>query len=383
MSALSLFRSQHLLLLLAPLLLVACSSDDPATASAQQARPPAPVTLAEVERSDVDISVEYAGRVRGSRDLEVRARVGGLLQERLYVEGQQVQEGAPLFRIDAEPYQIALQLAQANERNAKAQLEQAQRELRRIADLYERNSISQRERDQARTSVELAESSLAQARAQVADAQRHLRYTQVTAPISGITGLESLPEGSLVDAGTLLTRITQKDPVQVRFSLPENDAAIQRLARQARSEGRNGQLYQAHLKLPDGSPYAHSGEVNFTDSSVDPRTGTVSARAVFSNPEGELVPGQFVRITLVLQQLENVVVIPQQAVSEGPQGSQVFLVDDEQVAQARPVKLGPVVQGQQVILAGLEAGERLVVNGQVALFPGAPVQVIEAPQGEE
>lgn len=377
-------NSFKLSVLVLPLIyLSGCSSDDSASEAQQQGRPPAPVTTAEISLSNVDVTVDYAGRVRGSRNVEVRARVGGILEERLYVEGQQVEEGASLFRIDSEPYEIALQLAEANRNNARANLDQANRELHRIADLYERNSISQRERDQARTQVELAESSLAQASASVADARRNLRYTQVTAPISGITGLETLSEGSLIDAGTLLTRITQKNPAHVHFSLPESDAAIQRLARQARSEGGNGQLYEASLTLPDGSLYDLPGQVDFTDSSIDPRTGTVSARAIFPNPEGELVPGQFVRVSLTLQKLEDILLIDQTAVSDGPHGPQVFLVNSDNQAQATPVELGPVVAGQQVILSGLEPGNRLVINGQVALHQGADVQITNAPDGEE
>ena len=370
------------LLLVFFLLLSGCSSEEAASPGAGQQRPPTPVTLARVQAEDVEIRVDYAGRVRGSRDVDVRARVGGLLEERLYVEGQQVNEGDALFLIDPEPYEIALRLAEANERNAAAGLEQAERELRRIADLYARNSISQRERDQAETLVKLAESSLAQASARVADARRHLGYTRVTAPIRGATGLETLSEGSLVEVGTLLTRITQKDPAHVRFSLPESDATVQRLARQARQEGGQGELYRASLRLPDGHPYSHPGQVDFTDSSIDPRTGTVSARAIFPNPEGELVPGQFVRLSLVLQQLEQVVTIPPSSVSDGPQGPRVFVVE-EQRAQPRLVELGPIVGDRQVIFSGLQPGEQLVVNGQVALHPGAEVQVVPTSNEED
>ncbi|SFC48754.1 membrane fusion protein, multidrug efflux system [Marinospirillum celere] len=366
--------------------LIGCSTDESASeqaAEAQQQRPPAPVTIAPIEVRDVNVTVDYAGRVRGSRQIEVRARVGGILEERLYVEGQQVEEGAPLFQLDPEPYQIALQLAEANERNARANLDQARRELRRVADLYERNSISQRERDQALTAVELAESSLAQTQAAVADARRNLRYTRVTAPISGITGMETLSEGSLLNSGSLLTSITQKDPAHVRFSLPENDAAVQRLARQARSETNNGHLYSVFLQLPDGSEFEHEGKVNFTDSSIDARTGSVSARAVFPNPEGVLIPGQFVRVSLVLQTFEDAVVIPQTAVIEGSQGTQVFVLAEDNKAEARAVELGPVTNGKQVILSGLQAGEQLIINGQVALHDGAAVQVTNAPDEEE
>ncbi|WP_114417970.1 efflux RND transporter periplasmic adaptor subunit [Marinospirillum perlucidum] len=377
-------NSIKLSFLLIPLIYLAgCSSEEAGQASQQQGRPPAPVTLAPVSTDDVEVSVDYAGRVKGSRQVEVRARVGGILEERLYVEGQRVEEGDPLFKLDTEPYAIALQIAEANRRTARANLDQAQRELNRITDLYARNSISQREKDQAVTNLELAEASLTQAEAAVADAQRNLRYTQVTAPISGITGLETLSEGSLVDAGTLLTSITQNHPVHVRFALPESDAAVQRLARKARANAGESQSFQASLLLPDGSSYEHPGQVDFTDSSIDPRTGSVSARAIFPNPEGTLIPGQFVRLSLVLQKLEDVVVIPQTAITDGREGPQVYLVSDDNKAQPAPVELGPVVETRQVILSGLEAGQQLVVNGQVALYPGAAVQVTNAPEGEE
>lgn len=315
--------------------------------------------------------------------MEVRARVDGILEERLYREGQVVNEGDALFRIDPEPYEIALRRAEAERANAQAAYNQASREWRRIASLYERDAVSQRERDRALSEFELAEAQRAVADAAVRDAQRNLRYTEVQAPLSGTTGLEVLPEGSLIERGTLLTRITRHDPIHVRFALPEGDAAVQRAARQARLAAGDDHEYEAHLRLPDGTTYAHTGTVDFTDSTIDPRTGSVTARAVFPNVEHRIVPGQFLRVRLLLERHQDAVVVDETAVGEGREGPQVFVVDEEGTARARPVELGPVVDGRQIILDGLTPGERLVVNGHVALHDGMAVDVVADRSDEE
>lgn len=352
-------------------------------AGQQQERPPLPVAVTPVEPRSVEVAAEYAGRVRGLRELEIRARVDGILEQRLYQEGQPVRAGAVLFRIDPEPYEIALRRAQAEQADAEAGLAQAQREWQRISNLYASDAVSRRERDQAESHREMAEARVQLAQAAVADAERNLRYTEVRAPASGITGLESFPEGSLIERGTLLTTLTQHDPVHVRFALPENDALAQGLARQAMAAGGRGQhRREARVRLPDGSWYERPGEVDFTASTVDPRTGTVSARVVVRNPEGRLVPGQFVRVRLVLETLSDVYVIDPAAVGQGREGAQVFVVDEQGQARARTVTLGPMIDEGQVIVSGLMPGERVVVNGTVALRDGMRVAATEAQAGE-
>ncbi|MDF2095053.1 efflux RND transporter periplasmic adaptor subunit [Fodinicurvata sp. CAU 1616] len=332
------------------------------------------MTVLPVESTSADVYSDYAGRVRASRQVEVRARVDGILEERLYDEGSVVSQGEPLFRIDPKPFEVAVLAAQAERETAQADLRQAESDWQRIARLFDRNAISERERDMSRARLEVAKAALAAADAGLQRAELELGYTQVEAPIAGVTSLEAQSEGTLVSRGTLLTEIVQRNPVHVRFALPESDAALQHTALQAMSNG-NGEQYrrEARLLLPDGSEYSRIGEIDFTASTVDPNTGTVLARAVFDNPEGEVAPGQFVRVRMLLHTLDDVIVVPESAVGQGPQGPQVFVVDEEDTARSRIVELGPLVADGRVVLSGLEAGDRVVINGQVALQDGAPV----------
>ncbi|PWV83164.1 efflux RND transporter periplasmic adaptor subunit [Halomonas sp. A11-A] len=345
-------------------------------------RPPPPVVVVGVEPRSVEVIEEYAARARGSREVQVRARVDGILEERLYTEGQMVSEGDALFRIDREPYEIALKRAEAERANARAELNQANREWQRISTLFNQNAVSERERDSALSARELAEARYALAEAGVANAELNLSYTQVEAPLDGLTGLESFPEGSLIERGTLLTTVTQQDPIHVRFSLPERDAALQRAARRAMSDAQAEAPREAWLTLPDGSEYEERGQIDFTDSTIDPRTGSVSARAVFPNPEGLVVPGQFVRVRVLVQELDDVFLVPQEAVGQGPGGPRIFVVAEDR-AHARDVALGPIVDNRQVVLSGLEAGDRIIVSGLVMLQDGMPVQVSVADSAED
>ncbi len=350
------------------LLLGACADN-----SDQQEPPPPPVVFDTFEATDITVSEEYAGRVRGSREIEVRSRVQGLLMERLYTEGRMVERGEALFVIDPDPYRIAVDQAEAERENAQARFRQAEREWRRISGLYERNAVSELERDEALSQFELAEAGLALANAGVASARLNLDWTRVAAPASGSTGLETVPEGSLISSGALLTTIIQIDPVHVRFALPERDAAMQRAVQRAMADDDGDHRRTASLRLPDGSDYEHPGVVDFTDASIDPRTGSVSARAVFPNPDGHIMPGQFVRLKMDVREIEDAFLLPESAIAQGREGAQVYLVDENDRIAVRPVDLGPVVEGRQVVTSGLEASDRVVVRGLVNLQDGMPV----------
>ncbi|MBK1734556.1 efflux transporter periplasmic adaptor subunit [Halorhodospira abdelmalekii] len=366
------------LLTVSLLLLTGCGSEEREDGGAQ--RPPAQVAVERVEPRTVPLQRDYAGRVHGAREVEVRARINGILEERLYREGEPVQAGDALFRIDRAPFEARLEEALAQRQLARAELEKAEREWRRIARLYERDAVSERERDSAESAHALAGAAVTAAQAQVTQARLQLDYTVVKAPVDGVTSMEAYPEGSLVDLGTLLTRIVQHDPVHVRFALPEDDAAIQRTARRARaaSEGDDAAFRRtATLRLPDGSEYEHPGEIDFTASTIDHGTGSVSARAIFPNPDGAIIPGQFVRLDVVLDTLDEVFLVPERIVGEGPEGPQLFVVESE-AARARPVELGPVTREGRVIRSGLEAGDLVVVSGHAGLFDGRPVAPTQA-----
>lgn len=370
-------RSLRRTLLLSVLVagLAACSGDNNQNAGEGSGRPAPEVIVETAETTNVTVRQDYAGRARGAREVEVRARIQGILEERLYREGQIVSEGDSLFRIDPKPSEAALQGAKAQRQVAEADLRQAEREWNRISSLYERNAVSERDRDSARSALELAQANLAVAEAGVTEAELNLGYTDVRAPVNGVTSLEDLPEGSLIDQGTLLTTIVQQNPVHVRFALPENDAAIQRAAREAMTDSASAKDIDATLIMTNGKAYDRTGKVDFTASTLDPRTGTVSARAVFPNPDNQIIPGQFVRVRVQLRSLEGVVTVPEKAVTEGADGAQVFVVDDDSIARARPVSLGPVVDGRQVILDGLKADEAFITSGLVNLRDGAEVNV--------
>lgn len=366
------------------LMLTGCSGQD---GEGQQAgaggMPPAAVVVQQATLADVTVRQDYAGRARGAREVEVRARISGILEQRLYEEGQMVREGDALFRIDRKPAAAALQRARAQRQVAEADVQQAEREWNRISSLFERNAVSERDRDSAQSALELARANLAVANAGVAQAELDLGYTDVTAPISGVTSLEDFPEGSLIDTGTLLTTIVQLDPVHVRFALPENDANIRRAAREGMVRADQEQNVSARLVLADGSEYDLDGRIDFTASTLDPRTGTVSARAVFPNPEQVIVPGQFVRVRVELQSFDDVITVPERAVTQGQNGPVVYVVDDDSKARVREVELGPVSDGRQILLSGLDAGDRYIVSGLVNLRDGAAVNVTNPDSPEE
>lgn len=330
----------------------------------QAPRPPALVSTVNVQPEPAIQYGEYPARIRSTGKVDVRAQVNGILEQRFYTEGQLTTEGQALFQIDREPYALALKRAESQVAEAQASLLQAEREWTRAQDLFSRKVASEHDKDKAETAKQVALARLNRARAAVDDAKRLLRYSRVEAPVSGITSLEAVPEGNLVEAGTLLTTVTPLDPIEVHFSLPSADL---------RSRKNLSSDSTVILQLADGTVFPHKGELNFTSSSVDPRTDSVQLRAVFPNPDADLLPGQFVRVQVPVQEFRNVFLIDPQAVSEGPNGAQVFTVDAENTARIRPVKLGPVLDGRQVVVSGLSRGDQLVINGHLALRPGQPV----------
>ncbi|HWI13829.1 MAG TPA: efflux RND transporter periplasmic adaptor subunit [Burkholderiales bacterium] len=330
--------------------------------------PPAmPVTVVKVEPRRVPIALEAVGQAEGSREVEVRARVSGIVEKRAYSEGEPVKAGAVLFLIDRKPYEIALAQAKAALSEAKAREENARREADRLKSLVDSKAISQREYDQAVSTLQQSTASIEGAQAKVAEAQLNLSYTSVTAPINGITGRAVRSEGSLVAANTdssLLTTISQVNPVWVRFSVAE--AEFDRIRSAQKS-------IKVKLASQDGKVTAGNGRLNFAASTVDTKLGTVQLRAEFPNPDLQWMPGQFVKVQIQAGE-QQAMLVPQAAVMQSEQGYAVWVVGPDNSATMRPIKTANWLGSDWIVVGGLNAGDAVIVDNLMKIRPGAKVQ---------
>jgi len=352
--------------LLAVLVLPACGKTEDA---AKAAPPPLSVSAIKVTPRQVPIIVDAVGRTEGSKEVEVRARVTGIVQKQLFAEGETVRSGVSLYRIERAPFESALAQARAALSQDRARLEQAQRENTRLQPLLGKKAISQREADDSGSNLKQAEAAILSSEARVRDAELNLSYTDVAAPITGITGRSQRSEGSLVNAGaenSLLTTLTQTDPIWVRFSLSEIEHAQLR--------GSSAKRAEVRVLMADDKEYPAKGRLNFAGSTVDPKLGTVQLRAELANPDLVLLPGQFVRTQLIVGQREAIVV-PQSAVTQNDQGRFVWVIGPESKAVRRKVETGPWVGHDWIINSGLSAGDTVIVDNLIKLRPGAVVKV--------
>jgi membrane fusion protein (multidrug efflux system) len=341
--------------------------------------PPPEVNVATVAPQSLPVVFEYVGQTAGSREVEVRARVTGILLRRNFREGGPVKQGQSLFTIDPAPFEAAMARAEADVAAAQARLEQARRNAARLKPLYAEKAVSQKEYDDAVSGEAIGAADVNAARARLTEARLNLQYTKVEAPVSGVASRALPSEGTLVSGpNVLLTTVTQVDPIWVNFGIPDNEAA--RLQKETQA-GRMSipKNFEVELRLADGSVYPKTGKLSFEDVRISPATGTREARAELPNPDGVLRPGQFVRVILKGASLPNAVTIPQRAVLEGPQGKFVYVVDEKGTAQSRPVEAGEWSGDSWVITSGLKAGEQVIVDGVMKLGPGAPVKVAEKP----
>ena len=351
------------------MLLFACSKQpvDPAAKGPAAAPPALPVTVQRVELQRVPISLETVGQAEGSREVEIRARVSGILEKRLYSEGAPVSAGAALFVIDKATYENAVAQAKAALAQESARQEQAQREAERLKQLAQSKAISQREYDEAVSTLKQSSAVIEGAQARLAEAQLNLSYTNVKAPISGIAGRAVRSEGSLVTANTessLLTTLTQVNPIWVRFSLAASDFdRIRGAAKRA----------QVKLLAPDGTVAADNGRLNFSGTTVDPRIGTVQLRAEFTNPGVKWLPGQFVKVQILAGEQEAFLV-PQAAVMQTEQARMVWIAEADGKATMRPVQTANWIGSDWIVTGGLKPGDAVIVDNLMKLRPGAMVQ---------
>jgi membrane fusion protein (multidrug efflux system) len=340
--------------------------------------PPAQVSVVAVAPKALPANFEYTGRTLGSREVEVRARVTGILLARNFIEGGPVAKGQSLFTIDPAPFVAAAVRADADVAGAAARLAQARKNAARLKPLYAEKAVSQKEFDDATSGEAIAAADLKAAQARLTEAQLNLMYTKVESPVAGIAGRALRSEGSLVSGpDVLLTNVTQVDPIWVSFGIPDNE---QLRIDSERAAGRltlpKGGNFSVALTLADGTVYAQAGRLNFSDVRVSGTTGTSEARAEIPNPKGVLRPGQFVRVTLKGAMHPEAITVPQRAVLEGPQGKFVYVLSADSKAEARPVQVGDWVGEDWIINAGLKAGDKVIVDGVARIFqPGAPVQL--------
>ena len=354
-------------------LLAGCGKEGAPGAAGGTTPPAVTVHVIQMAPQRVPIVFEVVGQAEGAKQVEVRARVTGILQKRLYNEGDAVRAGTPLFQIDRAPFEIALAQAQAALAQEKARGEQSQREVARLKPLADDRAISRKEYDDATSTAQLSIAAQQSAAAQIRQAELNLSYTLVTAPEAGVTGRSEHSEGTLITtdaAGSLLTTLNQVDPIWVRFSLSESDLAKLPAGRLDRNSQADVQLV-----LPDGTRFPGKGRLNFTASAIDIRLGTLQLRAEFDNPKQQLLPGQFVRVRIVAGARDHVFLVPQSAVIQTEKGFLVFAVDADGKAQLKSLKMGEWVGANWSVVSGLDEGDRVIVDNLLKLRPGAPVSI--------
>lgn len=345
--------------------------------------PPVEVGVITATPGDIGLVTELPGRVEASRIAEVRARAAGILQQRLFREGSDVRAGQPLFRIDPAPYAAAAESARASLAKAQANLAQASALVERYRPLVSANAISKQEFVNAEAAEKQALADVAAAKAAVRTADINLGHASVTSPISGRIGRALVTEGALVGQGeaTPLAVVQQIDPVYVNFTQSASD--VYRLRRAME----NGQLKRAgtgeaasvKLAMGDGTEYELPGKLLFTDLSVDSTTGQVTLRAEVPNPKGELLPGLYLRVRLEQAQASNAISLPQQAVTRTQQGDTVSVVGEDGKVSQRAIKISAAQNNRWIVLDGLKAGEKVMVDGFQKLQmlpPGTPVKPV-------
>lgn len=359
---------------LAALTLVACS--EPQQGAAQSA-PPTEVEVVTLATTTLALTTELPGRTTDYRQAEIRPQVNGILQQRLFTEGQLVEAGQVLYKIDAAPYQAALANAKANLASSKAVQHNAKLKADRYKGLLSSKAVSQQDYDDALAMLMQADAAVASSAAALQSAQINLDYTEITAPISGQIGRSLVTEGALLTANQsqVMATVRQLDPIYV--DLTQSSSELLKLKKQLR--GDSSEAVTVDLLLDDGSEYAHQGSLQFSEVNVDPGTGMVTLRAVFPNKTGDLLPGMFVRARLHHGSDDNALLVPQAAVSRTPKGqASVMIVNSDSKAEARLIEIGRTVEQSWQVLSGLNAGDKVIVAGLQKIRSGAAVNAVNA-----
>ena len=363
-----------LVFLIAVALVSGCGGAEPPGAGALE------VTVVKTSRRDVPVTVDYVGKTQSSRRVEIRSRVAGFLEKRLYQEGSLVEDGQVLFQMDRKPFEAQLQAAEAELAQHRARLTNAKANLNRVKPLAAQKAVAEKELDDAWGLYRTAAAAVEAAQAKVIQAELDLGYTTITSPVTGLSSFAKQHEGAYIGGtvDSLLTYVAQLDPMWVEFSVSENQLLK---AREQESLGVLKQPeagdFEVEVVLADGTIYPHTGHITFADAALSEETGTFLIRAEVGNPDATLRPGQFVRARLKGAVRPNAILVPKRAVQQGAQGSFVWVVDAQGKAEFRPIKTGPWHEDQWFVDQGLQGDETVVVEGALKLRAGAPVKIVE------
>jgi membrane fusion protein (multidrug efflux system) len=355
--------------------------------SKEEKAPPAQplqVTAVSVTPRDTPVSFEFVAQTESSREVEIRARVNGFLDKRLYTEGNMVRVGQPLFQMDRKPFEAALQSAEGQLEQQRARLAVAEANLRRVRPLAARNAVSKKELDDAIGLERSSRAAVLAAEGEVRTARLNLGYTTIASPLQGLSSFAKKQEGSYLTAGEqgLLTTVYQVDPIWVNFSISENELLSYRdqIAR-GRLKFPPEQKFEVEVVLADGSVFPKRGHISFAAPSFNSQTGTFLVRTELPNPEGKLRPGQFVRARVFGASRPAAMQLPQRAVQQGAKGHYVWVIGNDGKARQRVVEVGDWIGDDWFISDGLKPGERVVVDGAGRVTPTAPLRVAHvAPQ---
>lgn len=353
-----------------------------APASSARGAPPVPeVGVITLQTESVALITELPGRTAAYETSEVRPQVSGVIRARLFTEGQVVREGQTLYRIDDRLYRAALDQAQANLASAQALNEAAQVKAQRYAPLVKERAVSELDYAQARADAAQAAAAIQQAQAALDTARINLHFTEVPAPISGRIGRSLATTGALVTTGQTnpLTTIQRLDPIFVDIQQSSTDLLA--LRRSIAEGGASPASAEVRLRLPDGGDYPHTGQLQFAEAVVDPSTGSVNLRARFDNPDGVLLPGMYVRAFVGQATREAAILAPQPGITRDPKGNATaLLVGKDDKVERRSVEIDRAIDDRWLVSKGLNAGDRLIVEGTDKARPGQPVKPVPASQ---
>jgi membrane fusion protein (multidrug efflux system) len=363
------------------LLVAGCSKEEPAAQ-----RPPPVVTVMTVKPQAIPFSATFVAQTESSRQVDIVARVSGFLDRIAYPEGELVKEGQLLFQLDPKPFEAQLDAAKGEVLAQQARYTTAASNLNRIKPLAQQNAMSQADLDRAQGEFDSAKAAVFSAQAKLKQAEFNLGYTTIRAPVTGFSGKALQRQGAYINAvgdSAKLSYVAAVEPMWVNFSMSQNQLAkLRELAQKGELVLPKNQDFEVQIILSDGKPYAYPGRINFLDPSFSQDTGSFQVRAVLPNPKRELRPGMFVTADVRGGTRPNAIVVPQLAVQQASKGHVVYVVKQDGTAELRPVVVGDYSGEQGILIAtGLEAGDRVVVDGALRVVPGQPVKIAEPGAG--